>query len=600
MHAVDDLALLREYAVSKSEAAFATLVSRHLSFVYSAALRQVSDPDLAKDVAQVTFIILANKAGKIGDGTVLSGWLFKTVRFAARTQLRGAARRQRWEQEAQMERENLSSVTDDIWAAMAPVLDEALGTLREKDRRAVLLRYFENKTLAQVGEMLAIREDAARKRVTRAVDNLRKFFVKRGVALSVAAIGAVLSTRVVQAVPAGMEEIIAATAVKALPAGGSTWVLLKGTLKLMTYAKVKVVATAACAAVVVAVIAVPAEKMITAPANTAIAQNTTGSTRPAQLPAVSPPLSTPQRSDFSYPGFHSPTQLIFQADAALVRDRLRLTPSAQGKVGAVWRANRESVFAGFDTSFQFQISKPGGHGADGLAFVIQGLPTPSVGLTGEHTGIGGGSNVFGVKFDNYHWHGNNYVKYDEIGVVSGSAPTAKAREPGLVASVSEGVVFSDGKVHSARIIYLPGNLQVFLDDLEQPLLVVRVDLSKMINLDAAGAWVGFTAATGADYQNQDVLNWSYAPANWTTVAGFPRGPEASARKAFAASEESGPPPLSRDPTFGYELPGNIELNYRVEASTDLQHWTPLTNLMFYFKDPESTNFDHRFYTFVPK
>ncbi len=100
---MDDLALLREYAALRSEPAFEALVARRVGFVYSAALRQVRDPHLAEEVAQAVFIILARKAGGIRAGTILSGWLFKTIRFAAMAQTREAARRRHHEQEAQMQ-----------------------------------------------------------------------------------------------------------------------------------------------------------------------------------------------------------------------------------------------------------------------------------------------------------------------------------------------------------------------------------------------------------------------------------------------------------------------------------------------------------------
>ena len=93
MQAMDDMALLREYAARHSEAAFEELVSRRIGFVYSAALRQVRDPHLAEEVTQAVFIILAQKAGKISDKTILTGWLFKTTRFAALAQIRAAAKR---------------------------------------------------------------------------------------------------------------------------------------------------------------------------------------------------------------------------------------------------------------------------------------------------------------------------------------------------------------------------------------------------------------------------------------------------------------------------------------------------------------------------
>src|ERR1035437_9377003 len=102
MQAMDDLALLREYATRNSEAAFETLVSRRIGFVYSAALRQVRDPHLAEEITPAVFIILAQKAGRISEKTILTGWLFKTTRFAALAQMRADAKRRQREQEVQM------------------------------------------------------------------------------------------------------------------------------------------------------------------------------------------------------------------------------------------------------------------------------------------------------------------------------------------------------------------------------------------------------------------------------------------------------------------------------------------------------------------
>jgi RNA polymerase sigma factor (sigma-70 family) len=165
MDPLDDMALLREYAARASEAAFETLVSRRLNFVYSAALRQVRDPQLAAEITQAVFIILARKAGRISDRTILSGWLFKTTRFAARAELRNAALRRKREQEAQMQSEIQSPTPNPLWEQMSPLLDEALAALGETDRQAVLLRLFENKSLAEVGARLGTGEDTARKRI---------------------------------------------------------------------------------------------------------------------------------------------------------------------------------------------------------------------------------------------------------------------------------------------------------------------------------------------------------------------------------------------------------------------------------------------------
>jgi len=252
MQAMDDLALLREYAVNHSDDAFAELVSRHVNFVHSAALRQAGDPNLAEEVTQAVFVILAQKAGRISDKTILTGWLFRTTRFAALAQMRAETKRRQREQEAYMQNELQTSTADEYWSQISPCLDEALAALGEKDRQAVLLRFFENKSLTEVGMALGTSEGTVGKRVSRALDKLRKFFARRGVISTTAIIAGVISANSVQAAPAGLATTITATAVKGSAAAGSTLTLVKGTLKIMTYAKLKLALGMAAAALVVA------------------------------------------------------------------------------------------------------------------------------------------------------------------------------------------------------------------------------------------------------------------------------------------------------------------------------------------------------------
>ena len=171
----DEMALLREYVERRSEMAFETLVSQRIGFVYSAALRQVRDPHLAEEITQTVFVILAQKAGRISEKTILGGWLFKTTRFVAIAEMRKLAQRRQYEQEADMESEIQSTASDLVWEQLSPLLDGALAALGEKDRHAVLLRFFENKSLAEIGADLATNEDTAGKRVSRALEKLRKY-----------------------------------------------------------------------------------------------------------------------------------------------------------------------------------------------------------------------------------------------------------------------------------------------------------------------------------------------------------------------------------------------------------------------------------------
>jgi RNA polymerase sigma factor (sigma-70 family) len=231
----DDSQLLRRFVADRSEAVFGEIVRRHLSLVYSAALRQTNgDAYLAQDVAQLVFTDLARKAATLGENVVLAGWLHRASVFAARQILRGERRRQKREQEAVTMNAMHLEADQANWQQIRPLLDDALNRLNPTDRDALLLRFFESQSLAQVGAHLGNNEDAARKRVDRALEKLRAILIKRGVTTTSAALSAVITANAMQSAPAGLALTLANASLTA--AGMATTFTL---LKIMTATQIK-------------------------------------------------------------------------------------------------------------------------------------------------------------------------------------------------------------------------------------------------------------------------------------------------------------------------------------------------------------------------
>src|SRR5262249_21278242 len=152
-----DLQLLRDYARSRSQEAFSQLVARHADWVYSLAARRLSgDAHLAEDVTQAVFLLLSQKAGKLGSSEVaLNAWLFKTAQYACANALRMKTRREKHEKRAaEMSAESRDAQDEKTWEQIAPDLDKMVERLRAQDRDALLLRFYQRKSMAEVGQAL--------------------------------------------------------------------------------------------------------------------------------------------------------------------------------------------------------------------------------------------------------------------------------------------------------------------------------------------------------------------------------------------------------------------------------------------------------------
>ena len=246
MNSQTDSELLRAYAEHRLEAAFTEMVRRHVDLVYSSARRMVRDSHLASDVTQAVFMALAKNAAQLANRPVLSGWLHRTTHNIASQTVRTDVRRRNREQIAAAMNEAVGE-PGALWEQIAPCLDAALAELNETDSEALLLRYFEGKSAGEIGRTLGTSEDAAQKRVSRAVERLRQILSKHGVTAGAGGLVAAISSQAVQAAPAELTLAISSAAAAGTTVATATATITK-TIAMTTFQKI-VIATALAAAV---------------------------------------------------------------------------------------------------------------------------------------------------------------------------------------------------------------------------------------------------------------------------------------------------------------------------------------------------------------
>ena len=261
--------------------------------------------------------------------------------------------------------------------------------------------------------------------------------------------------------------------------------------------------------------------------------------------------ATPALAQISFNNFSDVSSLALNGSAAAANNGtqqvLRLTPDGTGHVsGTAWFATQQqSVSGGFTSAFQFQIIHNPSNGAgpaDGLAFVIQnstgdGFGTAALGGSGGAIGygvpdLGSGDtgvaipNSLAVEFDTYQngWDPNaNHIAVQSCGPDpntqdhTATCPDGSKANLGIVSDLG-GINLADGAMHTAVIEYDPGTLKIYIDNLGLPVLTISTDLSSLLSLNGASgtAWVGFTGSTGGFTETNDILNWTFSPANTPT------------------------------------------------------------------------------------
>lgn len=271
----DDSQLLRQFVEQRSEPAFRQFVQQRIGFVYASALRMVGgDPHVAEEVAQTVFLDLARKAAALRHRGNLTGWLYTSTRFAAAKALRSRSRRLARETATESFENVTSASTETNWSELRPVLDAALHELSATDRDAILLRYFDNLSLADVGATLGVSDNTARMRVDRTLEKLRTRLARRGITSTAAALGAALAGQPVVAAPAALVTSVTGVALAGAATSTGIGALVLGTLfPVMNTMKLAVTTVSAVALfsfgtyVGARALALPAARSTSAPAD---------------------------------------------------------------------------------------------------------------------------------------------------------------------------------------------------------------------------------------------------------------------------------------------------------------------------------------------
>jgi RNA polymerase sigma factor (sigma-70 family) len=256
--AMDDARLLLDFTATGSQSAFALIVRRHVDLVYACAQRHVHDAQLAEDITQAVFLLLARKAHSLRHEAVLAAWLLRATRYASLDAIKLRQRRRKHEMEAaEMIRSTdpeRCAATDAARAELLGMLDAAMTRLGEADRRVLVLRFYEKRTFPEIGDALGTTEESARKRVQRSIERLRAVFTRGGSLVATGGMIAIVTAALgdcANAAPAGL----ATKASMSAASSGFAVNVAVAVARRMMFAQLKIVAFATCAGVTMCIVA---------------------------------------------------------------------------------------------------------------------------------------------------------------------------------------------------------------------------------------------------------------------------------------------------------------------------------------------------------
>lgn len=247
-----DQLLLEQFLSTGSPQAFEHLVARHSGWVYALARRRVGSADMAEDITQATFIVLARKAHTLSKKPSIASWLYRVARYASIDALRRQSARVRSEKIAARPEVTMPPIAED--QAVEQHVNAALDRLPDRDREAILLRYFNDQTLEQIGHVQNVAASTVGRRIDRALAHMRHLLKQKGIAVSPAILAGVMAgighTAAPQAATASIRTLALASGSLPVSTAGSIG-LAKGAINAMTLLKIKLATAAAIATLTV-------------------------------------------------------------------------------------------------------------------------------------------------------------------------------------------------------------------------------------------------------------------------------------------------------------------------------------------------------------
>jgi len=377
-------------APASAETGLEEAVRRHLPLVYAAARRQVPDLSLADDVTQAVFMVLARRHRRLPEDVVLSSWLLKVTHLTCLQARRNAGRRREHERKAAQMRPAVMEAEPMPHGLLAAEIDSALAGLSGGDRDALTLRYLEEMPVAEVGRRLGVSEEAAQKRINRAIGRLRKKIGVPAGQLGAGSLSVFFFAQSQIPVPAAVAgqvtHALATAGTAAAPAAATA--LSQSVLKMLFWSAAKVPLLVAAVAVALMVSAVAVQRAMSGSQSSPTVST---AQKPSLTPANYGRPATTNLQGADYPRIDDQRRVTFRFYAPQAR---RVTVQIAGGFDMTrgddgfWWVTTPALVPGFHY-YHFgvdgaEVADPGSQSFFGVSRMLSGLEVPEEGVDFYH------------------------------------------------------------------------------------------------------------------------------------------------------------------------------------------------------------------------